>query len=613
MGNTKKILILVLCSYLFSDMHPSNGKQINYTQVFFSWGQIPNVESYIFKIEPAINGQELELDLASNSVLLTEFLDWNTSYLWSICGIYSDNSTPNCSEINTLHVNSLPNYFPSQINITNYDDNLSLDGITVMDFESLNFSASIDYNGYPVWFADKENFQERFVFSQFLNTGNMVGFGPGIGYEIDLDGNILFQTPSGYSVHHDFNKTINNTYFMVTATVENHYCPQECNPNLPDEIPWQGDTFVELDSNGNELWAWNTFDYFDLNEYNPYYVETYSGNYEMDWTHSNSVSFDINSMSVFVSVRNLSRITKIDYNNKDLIWNLGETDFMNEPYFEEDLNFSQQHSVQVLDNGNLLFFDNHRYLEPELSRCLEIEYNESNNSAEIVWEHILPAGLFSGSRGECDRLANGNTLITAGRTGNTLEVTNDNQIVWQAEVENMGIDVTMYRSARIPNLYPLAFSIEINELDGEINNYFIDSNNESLTANIYNHGWEGSVFSYHLENINQINFISGNLEIAPDTNSNFSLNINDLAPDTYKLIVYPNSAPEKQKTIQFNLNSSSVIGDLNNDNSLNILDVVILANIILNNDNSNSLADINQDGLINVLDIVILVNLILEP
>ena len=91
------------------------------------------------------------------------------------------------------------------------------------------------------------------------------------------------------------------------------------------------------------------------------------------------------------------------------------------------------------------------------------------------------------------------------------------------------------------------------------------------------------------------------------------MNINDLAPDTYKLIVYPNSAPEKQKTIQFNLNSSSVIGDLNNDNSLNILDVVILANIILNNDNSNSLADINQDGLINVLDIVILVNLILEP
>ena len=37
----------------------------------------------------------------------------------------------------------------------------------------------------------------------------------------------------------------------------------------------------------------------------------------MDWTHSNSVFFDENSESVFVSVRNLSRITKIDYDSKD--------------------------------------------------------------------------------------------------------------------------------------------------------------------------------------------------------------------------------------------------------------------------------------------------------
>ena len=117
-------------------------------------------------------------------------------------------------------------------------------------------------------------------------------------------------------------------------------------------------------------------DYYDLNDYNPYYVEIYNGILDMDWTHSNSVFFDENSGSVFVSIRNLSRITKIDYASKDIIWNMGQTDFMNEIYFEEDLNFSQQHSVQVLDNGNLLFFDNHRYLSPELSRCLEISYDE---------------------------------------------------------------------------------------------------------------------------------------------------------------------------------------------------------------------------------------------
>ena len=74
---------------------------------------------------------------------------------------------------------------------------------------------------------------------------------------------------------------------------------------LPDLIPWQGDVFREFDKNGNEIWSWSTFDHYDLSEYNPYYVETYTGSYEMDWTHSNSVFYDDDSESIFISVRNL--------------------------------------------------------------------------------------------------------------------------------------------------------------------------------------------------------------------------------------------------------------------------------------------------------------------
>ena len=55
-----------------------------------------------------------------------------------------------------------------------------------------------------------------------------------------------------------------------------------------------------------------------------------------------------------------------------------------------------------------------------------------------------------------------------------------------------------------------------------------------------------------------------------------------------------------------------ILGDLNIDGTLNILDVVILANLILSSDDSNSEADLNQDGIQNILDIVILVNLILS-
>ena len=54
------------------------------------------------------------------------------------------------------------------------------------------------------------------------------------------------------------------------------------------------------------------------------------------------------------------------------------------------------------------------------------------------------------------------------------------------------------------------------------------------------------------------------------------------------------------------------LGDLNSDGTLNILDIVILANLILSGDDSNPVGDLNQDGSQNILDIVILINRILN-
>ena len=56
-----------------------------------------------------------------------------------------------------------------------------------------------------------------------------------------------------------------------------------------------------------------------------------------------------------------------------------------------------------------------------------------------------------------------------------------------------------------------------------------------------------------------------------------------------------------------------LIGDLNNDLAIDIIDVVIIVNLILDNQiNDNFDADLNMDGLLTVLDIVILINAILN-
>ena len=55
-----------------------------------------------------------------------------------------------------------------------------------------------------------------------------------------------------------------------------------------------------------------------------------------------------------------------------------------------------------------------------------------------------------------------------------------------------------------------------------------------------------------------------------------------------------------------------ILGDINEDLSVNILDVILIINIILGIDEVNELADLNYDNNINILDVVQIVNIILS-
>ena len=56
---------------------------------------------------------------------------------------------------------------------------------------------------------------------------------------------------------------------------------------------------------------------------------------------------------------------------------------------------------------------------------------------------------------------------------------------------------------------------------------------------------------------------------------------------------------------------AATLGDLNNDEIINVLDIVLMVNIILDFDGPNNAADMNNDGIINVLDVILLINTIL--
>ena len=58
------------------------------------------------------------------------------------------------------------------------------------------------------------------------------------------------------------------------------------------------------------------------------------------------------------------------------------------------------------------------------------------------------------------------------------------------------------------------------------------------------------------------------------------------------------------------------LGDVNQDEGLDVLDIILIVNHILNIQNLSSLgeylADINQNSTVNILDVIMLINIILD-
>ena len=246
-----------------------------------------------------------------------------------------------------------------------------------------------------------------------------------------------------------------------------------------------------------------------------------------------------------------------------------------------------------------------------LQRCLEVDFN-NGESAELVWEYVLPDSMLTLSRGECDRLLNNNTLITAGRTGNVIEINDNNEIVWHINVEsNQGADVSIYRSQRILILYPNIFSFEIDNISGQYNEYVFEHNSEELDITIYNQGWADQNYQYEFLNQSDNILLFDEVVIAANQQFDLTLDISSfVSGDNYSLKVFAKDTHQKFQNISFY--KSFQIGDINQDNTIDILDIVLLVNVILYSDYFNETADLNDDNVNNILDVVMIVNLILN-
>jgi hypothetical protein len=171
-----------------------------------------------------------------------------------------------------------------------------------------------------------------------------------------------------------------------------------------------------------------------------------------DVSHANSIFVierDIEGLctkgDILISMRELNLAAIFDPEKEEFVWEWGPG------------NIIAQHHATMLENNNILLFDNG--YGRGYSRVIEIE----PITKEIKWEYKGSPleDFYSPRRGSCQRLANGNTLITESDRGNVFEVTKEGKIVWRFFVPEIDKESNkrrvIYRLLRItnPQEYPV--------------------------------------------------------------------------------------------------------------------------------------------------------------
>ena len=167
----------------------------------------------------------------------------------------------------------------------------------------------------------------------------------------------------------------------------------------------------ELDENKDVVFQWRSWDYFQITDATHEKMDSTA----IDYVHGNAIDYDSTDGNIIVSCRHMDEITKISRATGDIIWRWGgkHNQFT---FIGDSIQFSHQHAVRRISNGDITLFDNGNYHTPPFSRALEFQVDEQNKIATLVWSYRNSPDIYGTALGYVQRLANGNTLIGWGAT-----------------------------------------------------------------------------------------------------------------------------------------------------------------------------------------------------
>jgi len=195
-------------------------------------------------------------------------------------------------------------------------------------------------------------------------------------------------------------------------------------PRINAEEPILVDFIAELDASGEELRRISVLEAFEESEFTDALESMQS---EGDILHTNTLELVDERLSdqlsgvepgdLLISCLFTNAIAIVSVESGKVVWAMRST-------------WKWQHQPTALDNGHILLLDN-KGGRPQSGRSRVIEFNPV--TGERIWAYTgTPADrFFTNTCGSCQRLPNGNTLITESDNGRALEVTSRSEVVWE--------------------------------------------------------------------------------------------------------------------------------------------------------------------------------------
>ncbi len=482
---------------------PEEGMVLNSIHNHFMWEQFPGAMFYkisLFDEDQNIIFERLE---ETTSQMINEELNWATSYYYSVDYALSNTDTIFSDYIGlTFFSIGEQKLLDFEIGVNN--DQLTQDGLIIYSqYTPTLLTGVINENGQEIL-----NIEGKFI-NSISEFGEIFGLvGQEKAGQFNFSNQIIWETDETYQLdEHEIIKLPNQNFLGFVPVYQLGPIPlgnwTTFYQNLgyladgsTNEFMYQALKIIEFDFvNKQEVWSWNQFDHFSMDYFcnlNSYWNYAYV-NGLFDWIHSNSFHFNKQDSTIYVSNRHFSSITKLKYPSGEIIWDMGLPPQYGtgENNICDELLFSYQHHIQIIENGDLLFFDNGNLSDTLLldelptSRIRRIQVNQ-DLSCETVWEYTLDENLHGNATGSVQLLENGNYFIyTQGSGSNNngigctlLEVSHNKEIVWKGTVNDGNEIATFYRAFKIPSINPDAFSVSFH-------NYGLYNLSDSITNGIY--------------------------------------------------------------------------------------------------------------------------------